>query len=232
MIKVKHFSKSYCYLNQSSSLDRVENTEVILENISWSIDQNKFIAIFGKSGSGKSTFLNLLSGLDKPDKGEVLFENSNIYQMSDHKLSNLRLSQFGFIFQTFNLISTLTASENIEYPLVLLKQSLKQRTEQVAQWLELVGLKDYGNKLPSQLSGGQRQRVAIARALVKNPKVVFADEPTANLDETTSQSILNLLVELKLKNDSSIIYVTHDTDIMSIAEKKYIITHKQLLEYK
>jgi putative ABC transport system ATP-binding protein len=232
MIKVKHISKSYCYLNQSSSLDRVENTEVILENISWSIDQNKFIAIFGKSGSGKSTFLNLLSGLDKPDKGEVLFENSNIYQMSDHKLSNLRLSQFGFIFQTFNLISTLTASENIEYPLVLLKQSLKQRTEQVAQWLELVGLKDYGNKLPSQLSGGQRQRVAIARALVKNPKVVFADEPTANLDETTSQSILNLLVELKLKNDSSIIYVTHDTDIMSIAEKKYIITHKQLLEYK
>lgn len=232
MIKVRNISKSYCYVNQSSSSRQLENTEVILENINWSIDQNKFIAIFGKSGSGKSTFLNLLSGLDQPDKGEVFFEDSSIYQMPDHKLSYLRLSQFGFIFQTFNLISTLTATENIEYPLVLLKQQPKQRTEQVAHWLELVGLKDYGNKLPSQLSGGQRQRVAIARALVKNPKVVFADEPTANLDETTSESILNLMVELKRKNDSSIIYVTHDKDIMNIAEKKYIITHKQLLEYK
>lgn len=205
--------------------------QVVFENLTWSLDQDKFVSIYGKSGSGKSTFLNILSGIDKPDMGHVYFMNKKIYDLSDYELSHLRLNYFGFIFQTFNLISTLNIFENIEYPLVLLKLSKKERERKVSEALENVGLAECAKKLPSQVSGGQRQRAAIARALVKEPKIIFADEPTANLDEKTSKDILDLIFSLQKRNHMNMIYVTHDPDISKYSEKSYYLTQRTLKPY-
>ena len=129
------------------------------------------------------------------------------------------------------MISTLSAEENIEYPLVLLKVPKKERRQRTQHYINAVGLDGFENKMPSQLSGGQRQRVAIARALVKEPKIIFADEPTANLDEKTADEVLQLLVDLQHQNKSTIIYVTHDQDVMRYAEKRYLLTHRQIKDY-
>lgn len=231
MITVKSLSKSYHLNPASTPVVSDDHQSLILKNVDWTISEKKFVALFGKSGSGKSTFLNVISGIDQPDSGSVFFNNVDLYSLEDHELSMIRLKHFGFIFQTFNLISTLSAQENIEYPLVLLNTSEKERRERTAHYIQAVGLQGFENKMPSQLSGGQRQRVAIARALVKDPKIIFADEPTANLDEKTADEVLQLLVKLQHENQSTIIYVTHDQDVMRYAEKKYLLTHRQIKDY-
>lgn len=231
MISVKNLTKSYALNFKDQESGQSEPQSLILQNVDWSISEKKFVALFGKSGSGKSTFLNVISGIDKPDAGSVFFNDIDLYKLEDHELSMTRLKFFGFIFQTFNLISTLTAQENIEYPLVLLNIAEKERKAKTAHYISAVGLEGFENKMPSQLSGGQRQRVAIARALVKDPKIIFADEPTANLDEKTADEVLQLLVKLQNENRSTIIYVTHDQDVMRYAEKKYLLTHRQIKDY-
>lgn len=220
MLHVEGLCKTYSY---------GQGQQVVFENLAWSMGDDKFVSIYGKSGSGKSTLLNIISGIDRPDSGQVFFMGKKIYDLSDFSLSELRLRYFGFIFQTFNLISTLNIFENIEYPLVLMKIGKKQRKFEVNEILERVGITDCADKLPSQLSGGQRQRAAIARALVKQPKIVFADEPTANLDEKTSKEILDLIFDLQKKTAMAIVYVTHDPDISKYSQKSYFLTQKTIL---
>lgn len=219
MLYVEGLKKVYSYDN---------GQQVVFENLNWSLGENKFISIYGKSGSGKSTLLNILSGIDKPDEGHVYFMQKKIYDLTDFELSYLRLHNFGFIFQTFNLISTLNISENIEYPLILMKMTKNERQKKVEKIIDQVGLSECAKKLPSQLSGGQRQRAAIARALVKEPKIIFADEPTANLDEQTSKDILDLIFDLQKKTDLSMVYVTHDPDIAKYSEKSYYLSQREL----
>lgn len=219
MLRAENLKKIYSY---------DQGQQLVFENLNWSLAEDKFISIYGKSGSGKSTLLNVLSGIDKPEGGSVFFMKKNIYDLSDHELSNLRLNYFGFIFQTFNLISTLNVYENIEYPLVLMKKPKKERESKVKEIIARVGLEECTYKLPSQMSGGQRQRAAIARALVKQPSIIFADEPTANLDEKTSKDILELILDLQKKTQMAMIYVTHDPDISKYSEKSYYLTNRTI----
>ena len=217
-----------CTMGLKKTYSYDQGQQVVFDNLNWSLATDKFVSIYGKSGSGKSTLLNVLSGIDRPDAGQVFFNDIDIYALSDYELSHLRLQNFGFIFQTFNLISTLNIFENIEYPLLLMKQGKKERNFKVAEIIEKVGLTECRDKLPSQLSGGQRQRVAIARALVKLPKVIFADEPTANLDENTGKEILELIFDLQKTTKMTMVYVTHDPDISKQSEKSYYLSHGTL----
>lgn len=222
MIELKDVYKSYGEGPQK---------QLVLDNMSWAFDDGKFTALLGKSGSGKSTVLNLLSGLDEPDGGKVLLGGNDLYGRTDKSLSDIRLVNFGFIFQSFNLISNLSAYENVEYPLYLIKSRSEERKKKVTEILEQLELGPYMHKLPSQLSGGQRQRVAIGRALVKSPQYIFADEPTANLDEKTGSEIIHLLKRLQKQYGTTIIYVTHDTDIISIADQCLFLTNRKIEKY-
>lgn len=222
MIELKDVFKSYGEGDQK---------QPVLDNMTWSFSDGQFTALLGKSGSGKSTVLNLLSGLDQPDKGQVILNGEDLYGRTDKNLSDIRLINFGFIFQSFNLISNLTAYENIEYPLYLLKKGPEERKKKVMEILEQLELSPYHHKLPSQLSGGQRQRVAIGRALIKSPQYIFADEPTANLDEKTGSEIIHLLKRLQKQYGTTIIYVTHDADIVEVADKCLYLTNRKIETY-
>lgn len=222
MLELKNVFKSY---------GDGEQKQAVLDDMNWAFKEGHFTALLGKSGSGKSTVLNLLSGLDSPDKGAVIFSGSDLYNRPDDDLSKIRLTHFGYIFQSFNLLSNLTAYENIEYPLYLLNQGQAERKKKTLEILEQLELTPYQNKLPSQLSGGQRQRVAIGRALVKSPKFIFADEPTANLDEKTGTEIINLIKRLQKHYGSTIIYVTHDIDIINVADTCLFLTNRKIEPY-
>jgi len=191
-----------------------------LRGISLSIDEGEFISIAGPSGSGKTTMLNLFGCLDKPTEGKVYISQQNVARLDPNQLADVRNQNLGFIFQTFNLIPVLSAFENIEFPLMLLKQgSTMQRKEKVMQILEEVGISELANRKPAEMSGGQQQRVAIARALVKNPKVVLADEPTANLDSKTGEDILKLMLKMNEKTKTTFIFSTHDQMVMDYAKR-------------
>lgn len=191
-----------------------------LRGVSLSIDEGEFVSIAGPSGSGKTTMLNLFGCLDKPSDGRIYVNEQNVARMSSNKLADVRNRNLGFIFQTFNLIPVLTAFENVEFPLILLKvKKEKERKEKVMSMLNEVGIADLAKRKPSEMSGGQMQRVAIARALVKNPKVVLADEPTANLDSVTGESILKLMVEMNQKTKTTFVFSTHDPMVMGYARR-------------
>jgi len=191
-----------------------------LRGVSLAIDEGEFVSIAGPSGSGKTTMLNLFGCLDKPSDGRVYIGEQNIVRMSSNKLADVRNRNLGFVFQTFNLIPVLTAFENVEFPLILLKlKKEKERKEKVMSMLAEVGIADLAKRKPSEMSGGQQQRVAIARALVKNPKIVLADEPTANLDSVTGESILKLMVEMNQKTKTTFIFSTHDPMVMGYARR-------------
>jgi putative ABC transport system ATP-binding protein len=191
-----------------------------LKGIDLTIKKGDFMSIMGPSGSGKTTLLNIIGCIDRASVGEVKIHNDDVGSLSDKKLTLLRLHSIGFIFQTFNLVPVLTALENVEFPLLLMKDRRVSRHEiktKAASLLEAVGLKDFGHHKPFELSGGQRQRVAIARALVTNPDIVLADEPTANLDSETGAMILALMKELNEKQKTTFIFSTHDPDIIKYA---------------
>lgn len=189
-----------------------------LDGVSVSVKKGDFIAIIGPSGSGKSTMMNMIGALDIPTKGEIFLDEKNIANLHESDLAQIRGRKIGFIFQTFNLIPTLTAKENIALPMLFQGIQKEERMEKAEELLEKVGLKDRMEHLPSELSGGQRQRVAIARALANNPDVILADEPTGNLDSKTGKEILELFI--KLNNDGkTIIIVTHDEDVAKHASK-------------
>jgi len=191
-----------------------------LRGVSLSVEEGDFMSIAGPSGSGKTTMLNLLGCLDKPTEGTIKVNDQDVSKYSSDKLADVRNKNLGFVFQAFNLIPVLTAFENVEFPLVLLGiKSAKARKERVMNILNDVGLAELAQRKPMEMSGGQQQRVAVARALVKNPKIVLADEPTANLDSVTGEAILKLMLEMNQKTKATFIFSTHDPMVMGYARR-------------
>ena len=190
-----------------------------LNDVSLDIVPGDFLALAGPSGSGKTTLLNLIGCIDKPDAGRVVIDGVDVTSVPLHRLAATRREVLGFVFQTFNLIPVLTAYENVEYPLLLRGMPRGERRERVERWLELVGLAEQQRQRPDQLSGGQRQRVAIARAMAGDPKLVIADEPTANLDSETGARILDLLGEINATTGCTFVFSTHDPALMARAAR-------------
>lgn len=191
---------------------------VALGGVDLAIAAGEFAAIAGPSGSGKSTLLNLIGCIDTPDKGSIVIDGTDVSTQTPDQLADYRAHTVGFIFQTFNLLPVLSAAENVEYPLLHRKDVAKsERRERVAHYLEVVGLAKFAGHRPNELSGGQRQRVAIARALVTHPKIVLADEPTANLDHHTGTGILELMKDINRSGGTTFIFSTHDQKVMSVA---------------
>ena len=188
-----------------------ESVEVqALRGVSLSVPKGEMVAIMGPSGCGKTTLLNCLSGLDTLDSGEVLIEGTNIATLSDKDKTRYRARRMGFVFQTYNLLPVLSAAENVELPLIVSGTPAQEAREKAMRALERVGLRDWWEHWPSQLSGGQRQRVTIARALVNDPAIVFADEPTGNLDSQTADEIMTLMEQLNAQQHQTFVIVTHD----------------------
>ena len=199
-----------------------------LQNINLSIHSGELIGLSGKSGSGKTTLLNVAGLIDPPSKGNLFIRNINIKDISDDELSLIRAREIGFIFQTFNLLPLLSALENVEYPLMLLNIPETERLERAHAALKKVGLENFTHHRPSQLSGGQRQRVAFARAIVKNPTLILADEPTANLDTKTSDEIFELLMNLQRDLKVTVMLCSHDNDLIAKTHRQIKIADGQI----
>jgi len=194
-----------------------------LRGIDLEIAQGEFLSIAGPSGSGKTTLLNIIGCLDTPTSGSVSLNGTDLSDLKNKARAELRKDSIGFVFQSFNLIPVLTAFENVEIPLILLNWDKRKRKETVEQLLIDVGLKEYIHRRPLAMSGGQQQRVAVARALVKEPKLILADEPTANLDSTTGKATLELMRELNEKHNSTFIFSTHDKMVMDFADRLILL---------
>lgn len=208
ILEGKHLTKVYGY---------DENRVEALSYLSLSIEEGSFVAIVGRSGSGKSTLLHVLAGLVKPNKGEVLLEGQSLYEMNDDKLTRLRRRRMGFVFQFFNLISTQNVIENIVLPIHLDNGIVDQ--DYIDEIIELLGLTQKRTAFIHELSGGQQQRVAIARALASKPAIIFADEPTGNLDAKSSQEVVELLKIAQRQYHETVIMVTHDETIARVADR-------------
>lgn len=205
-----------------------ESKVTALKAASMTIFEGDFISIMGPSGSGKSTLLHIISGLDNPTSGTVLYDNIDIHNGSDKMLSAFRRKKNGFIFQQFNLLPVLTARENIIMPLLLDK---KKPDENYLQELSsLLGLKNRLAHLPNELSGGQQQRVAIARALIAKPDIIFADEPTGNLDSKSGSEVMNMLCSIREKMNKTLVVITHDSRIAEMADRRFTIIDGELSE--
>ena len=213
-----------------SKIYQLDETKVTaLDEVSIEIEEGDFVVISGPSGSGKSTILNLLGCIDKPTEGKIYFEGLDITQIPLEELNDLRLHKLGFIYQSFNLIPVLTAYENVELPLIFKSSHSAAWRSEIEKLLEVVGLGDRMNHRPGKLSGGQRQRVAIARALAGTPKLIIADEPTANLDSQTSESIMELLLFLNQNKKLTIVIASHDPIVISKAKKRYEIRDGKII---
>lgn len=198
----------------------VIGSEVIhaLKSVTLNINKGEFVALMGPSGSGKSTLMNILGCLDTPSKGDYILNGTNVSQMTDNELAEVRNTEIGFVFQTFNLLPRSTSLDNVALPLIYAGAGKKERDERATKALENVGLGNRITHKPNELSGGQRQRVAVARALINNPSIILADEPTGNLDTKTSIEIMGLLEEIHSKGNT-IILVTHEEDIAQHAHR-------------
>lgn len=194
-----------------------------LKEIDLEIGTGEFTVIAGPSGSGKTTLLNLLGALDKPTNGKILFEGNDISKLKKKELSSLRLQKFGFIFQAYNLIPVLTAMENIEFTMMLQGTPEKERRIKAQKILDELGIGELANKRPNEMSGGQQQRIAVGRAIVNEPEVVFADEPTANLDSETSANLLDLMVKMNVEKNITFIFSSHDGMVMERAKRLLIL---------
>ena len=190
-----------------------------LRGINLTITAGEFTAIVGPSGSGKTTFLNIISGLDQPTEGKVWLSEELLLNMSGRQLSDFRRDNIGFVFQAYNLIPVLTVGENIEYIMLLQGIPKLERHQRVVDILEVVGLTGYIDRKPPQLSGGQQQRVAIARAMVSQPKIILADEPTANLDSKTGSELLDMMYQLNKRTGMTFVFSTHDQTVMDRAQR-------------
>ena len=190
-----------------------------LNDVSISFKQGEFTAIVGPSGSGKTTFLNVIGGLDKPDNGKVIINNTDITQLNSNRLIDFRLRNIGFVFQAYNLIPVLTAKENVEFIMLMQGDSASERKARSEELLNAVGLSDQINRRPGQLSGGQQQRVAVARALASKPKFVLADEPTANLDSTSTSNLLDIMYRLNKEENMTFVFSTHDQRVIDRANR-------------
>ncbi len=202
-----------------------------LQGVSLEVHAGDFISIAGPSGSGKTTLLNLIGCVDTATSGTVLVDGNDTQHLSDRKLTNLRLNTLGFIFQSFNLVSVLSVFQNVEFPLLLQRRlSKSERKDRVMSLLDQVGLATHVHHRPNELSGGQRQRVAVARALVTQPKIVLADEPTANLDSVTGNNIIDLMKALNEKNGTTFIFSTHDAKVMAHANAVIRLADGKIIE--
>jgi putative ABC transport system ATP-binding protein len=191
-----------------------------LRGVTFRVDVGDYVAIVGTSGSGKSTLLNLIGALDKPDAGHVRYDGRDVRAMSDTELAELRNRRIGFVFQSFHLLSRMTALENVAMPLVYRSSSPKERRARARSALESVGLGDRMDHRPTELSGGQQQRVAIARALVTEPALLLADEPTGNLDTATGEEIMALLERIQVERDMALVVITHEPEIAARARRR------------
>ena len=214
----------------TKSFRKGDETITPLDNVDLDIQEGEFVSLMGPSGTGKSTLLNIVSGIDRVDAGTIRINGQQIDGMSRGKLADWRAANLGYIFQTHNLIPVLTAYENVELPTLLLKLNAKERRARVELALEAVGLTDRANHYPRQLSGGQEQRVGIARAIVSHPTVVVADEPTGSLDAETSLQVQSLLKRLNKELNITMLMVTHDTNVASIATRRLYLDRGKFVE--
>ncbi|WP_145049427.1 ABC transporter ATP-binding protein [Paenibacillus xylanexedens] len=219
MLRVEHLSHSF---------RNAQGSVPVLQDINLTIGKGKMVALLGSSGSGKSTLLNLMAGLMKPDQGKILIADQDIVRFGENRLAEFRRSHIGFIFQSYELLSNLTIRENVELPLVFMGVSPSKRKVKALQLLEQVGLGEKVNLFPSQLSGGQQQRVSIARSLITEPSVIFADEPTGNLDTETEEEIIAILQKLNREMNTTFVIVTHEAEV---AEQMQVVLtlHKGVL---
>ncbi len=205
----------------------------VIDDLSISIQKGEFVSLIGPSGSGKSTVLNMLGCLDTPTSGTLNINGENISKLDKTKLANFRGEHIGFIFQSFNLIPVLTVYENIEYPLIMIQDLPEQeRKQRVERLLKEVGMYEQKDKTPDKISGGQMQRVAIARALVTNPKIVFADEPTANLDSKTAHRIIELMKKIQKEYDTTFVFATHDEKIVANVDRLITLVDGNIVDDK
>ena len=219
LLAAKNLAKSY-WLNQKEI--------TIFSHLSLDIYAREHVAIMGASGSGKSTLLTLLAALDKPDSGEILLNKKDITKFSEDELAALRRTDFGFVFQSFHLIPSLSTLENIMFPLELLGTNSAEAKKQALEMLERVNLGHRANSFPYQLSGGEKQRTAIARALIHKPKILFADEPTGNLDEENSDQVLSLLLDLQKEFGSTLVVITHEMKVAQKSDRILVLENGQI----
>lgn len=221
IIQVKNLYKIY----------RVGESKVYaLNGVDFSLNKGEFCAVVGPSGSGKSTLLNMMAGLEKPTKGEIIIAGTHIEKMTESQLVTFRRQNVGFIFQSYNLIKTLNAVENVALPLSFWGVGKKERTEKAKQYLKLVGLEKQMDRMANEMSGGQQQRVGIARALAVNPRIIFADEPTGNLDSKTTKEVLKLMRRIVREQNQTLIMVTHDNYLAGFADKQIHIVDGKVMK--
>lgn len=220
MIKVQNLRKVY----------KVGSEKVVaLDNINLEIEKGEFCCIVGTSGSGKSTLLNQLAGLEKPTKGTVTINGENISKMNEKQLAVFRQNNIGFIFQSYNLLPTLTAVENVAFPLIFKGVDKKVREKKARAILKEMQMGERMNHKPTELSGGQQQRVGIARAFVGKPSVIFADEPTGNLDSKTTEQVMDMLIDISEKNNITFVMVTHDPELAKKAKRVITIVDGNII---
>ena len=221
VIRVKDLYKIY----------RIGETKVrALNGVSFTINRGDFCSIVGTSGSGKSTLLNMLAGLEKPTKGEIVIAGEHMERKTENQLVAFRREHIGFIFQSFNLMGTMNAIENVALPLTFQGMDRKSRSTKAEEMLELVGLETHKHPRPNQMSGGQQQRVGVARALVVEPEIIFADEPTGNLDSNTSVEVMNLMKKVVREKQQTLVMVTHDNYLAGFADLVLRIRDGKIIE--
>ena len=223
-------SKNVITVKDLYKIYRVGETKVrALNGVDFSIHRGEFCAIVGASGSGKSTLLNMLARLEKPTKGEIVIAGEHMEKKSENELVRFRQAHIGFIFQSFNLMSTMNAVENVALPLTFQGMDRKRRQKKAELMLDMVGLKKYKKHRPTQMSGGQQQRVGVARALVVEPEIIFADEPTGNLDSATSREVMELMQKVVREKQQTLIMVTHDNELAAFADRIFHIKDGKII---
>jgi len=221
LIRVEHVRKVY----------RMGDEKVVaLNDVSLSIQKGEIVCFLGTSGSGKSTFLNMVAGLEKPTRGEIFIGDIPIHKLNEERVTLFRQKNIGFIFQAYHLLPMLTALENVSLPLIFSGVNRKERERLAKKMMKAVGLEGYEKRKPTQMSGGQQQRVGIARALVGTPKIIFADEPTGNLDSNTTREVMTLIVDQVRRNGQTLILVTHDRTIAEYADKVVTIQDGNIIK--
>jgi putative ABC transport system ATP-binding protein len=221
MIEVKNLDKKY-FIDTPNEL-------LVLDNINLKIEDGEFVALVGASGSGKSTFMNIVGALDRPTAGEYAIDGVPVHSMTQNELSDIRGKKIGFIFQSFNLMGRSDALKNVELPMLYVGVAAKERTKRAKELLELVGMEDRMYHLPNELSGGQKQRVAIARSLVNDPSIILADEPTGALDSKTGAMVMDIFKKVHKEKKKTILIITHSMEVAQMTQRIITIRDGRIL---